>query len=1457
MTAPLFINKTVRDLHWVMFSPHLLTPHAGIRCLSDEWCLRLCEQSLPWLHELDADPSQLHVFLRAQRNVRRLGFYFAALLEFWMRMCPALAPPHADHKRTVLTQQQVHAGIGGQCAGQLKLVFERFLDSSPPTTQLVHLESHVKFFAWTPPSPNVTEFAAPSDDPHDPCEAREQSQDEGLAEYVGPFLGENLFHRVVEMRRKLSMCQAPAVRSFLAQHFHRSAHASATPDPPQPHDAPPESADKSVISESIVRGYLFYPLGDLAPQSFSPRVSALAQGRHAAPSCAAVSSSHLRGWWTSSLDELLAAAHPESLWALPGNGADAVGSLGGKLHWLSAAVALPVHTTNIAGADADVTPALPVIRGIPCLGVDDCPLLTAAQLRVTLLQLHSMAHGWGPNEPSPNDDGSSPAASLLFQMLPADTAPTPSSGEPLNTVQHMWLEASRGFLMPPGWNPAPLRRAMPLGLKSSMRQKQKSGAAMHEVDYRAADELFSVPHTLLAIRTGSDGGFATPPGMDEAKAARAHARAFAVGSARMAEHLGNDDQTIADAIVEDITATMRNIGPAIKAHLLALCLAVLAACGLPQPCDRDSALDAISRIDTCVRALLASRLQQTEAFSESKSDAFCSGEFEDGSRSPDSLEKVRGGAANSRFFLAKTVVARAVMLSGRVRGAVLLLRPLLCSCSRLLGSLFFAAIAGCKRSLCADQIARAALEELLTDGLQGGVDLPRSLLVEAFQVLDVRAARTLLNDGAAASVLCVAVDVVALHVQKAMHSVRSLDRGVCIAGCNVSEENSAACVSDSATTIRHICLLLKQLRALHLNLVDSAELITRLVDAHQWVHAEQLACTTSEEYVALRAAARAASPNTSNCSAMEAHDLPGLYALQTAKTDAVVTQIDLPPAIDGQSVETIAAHLGGYNRRTGARTSREKQSAASQVQVASTEDDTDHQELLRLLLRLAQQRLNRKLVTKLSSILQPHRRSTEVHSSSGRSKAVDEPSEDRASDACESGGCKGAVTGLPPYTVPSGTRVQCFDASCDRLQSEAALQRLRACATAVGVLPVIGVDAEWIAGRGIALLQLAAPGVCVLLRLHLLPKDLTAASAMELLPPPLPSLLADVSILKLGVGITQDLRLLHAQFGVIARGVLDLQNLAACSGFVDAGLQRLAAEALGMHLSKRIEIRCSDWEAAALSPEQIDYAAADAYVALDIFAHFYDACGGPRSSDSSAAATVLAWCAPLIDRIDRKSARKSAEQSVSSSLFPEIIKQPAASTAAFIDTSDEPDLDQQSDATCAAYDQKTANSPIDVPFDSLQLLARLSLLGITGPDATLLPSHATSRQGSLAVGSPDGVEEDRRTPFPVKSLAMFANGSPIVAVLGSEQKLDTVLLAQHLQLTPASRSAISRQLRLATPHECITAFGYRPGTVPPLGHRELSTPVVVDATCVSQSERPLLAGGGDFGVLYPTEASNF
>jgi prolyl-tRNA editing enzyme YbaK/EbsC (Cys-tRNA(Pro) deacylase) len=694
----------------------------------------------------------------------------------------------------------------------------------------------------------------------------------------------------------------------------------------------------------------------------------------------------------------------------------------------------------------------------------------------------------------------------------------------------------------------------------------------------------------------------------------------------------------------------------------------------------------------------------------------------------------------------------------------------------------------------------------------------------------------------------------------------------------MSVDEAAASVSSNATTLRLVSQLLKQLRVLHLNLVDAKDLITRLVSAHQWVYAEQVACAASEELSALRAATRVLPKfisDSENCCVTEEDGLLGLTSLQTAVRDACATRNErtthaLALAAQSQSVEKNAAFLGGYNRRTDACTSRQKSPVVfnswrshevsfTQVDSSSSDDDADQQALLWFLLRLAQRRLNRKLVAKLSGILQSHccAGATAIeHSSTSCHFDFDVPSEDQAADSYESADSKGDLTRLPPYSLPSGTTIECFDVSCDHLQSEAALQRLRAQATASDALPAIGVDAEWIAGRRVALLQLAAPGVCVLLRLHLLPKDATAASAAALLPPSLASLLGDASILKLGVGVDQDLRLLHSQFGVIARGVVDLQNLAACCGCSHAGLQRLTAEALGLHLCKRNQIRCSDWEAAALSPDQIQYAAIDAHVAVDIFSHFYGKYGRARgsgsscsssSSSSAAAAAVVAWCAPLTDRIDRKAARKLIGQPSSSTHLSRIFHS-TTSVDSSDDVVDDLDPSQQSWAEWAELTQAAESAREDGPFDSRQLLARLARLGIVGPDAVLVSSLQDPPQELIAVESSDGAEQNHELPFEVKSLALFVNGMPLVAVLASGQKLDAVLLAQHLQLPAASRSAISRKLRLATPQECVTKFGYRPGTMPPLGHRNLATAVVVDAACIRQTHRPMLAGGGDFGV---------
>lgn len=168
-------------------------------------------------------------------------------------------------------------------------------------------------------------------------------------------------------------------------------------------------------------------------------------------------------------------------------------------------------------------------------------------------------------------------------------------------------------------------------------------------------------------------------------------------------------------------------------------------------------------------------------------------------------------------------------------------------------------------------------------------------------------------------------------------------------------------------------------------------------------------------------------------------------------------------------------------------------------------------------------------------------------------------------------------------------------------------------------------------------------------------------------------------------------------------------------------------------------------------------------------------------------------------------------------------------------------------------------------------MSSLSRLGVSEYSAHLVPSDI--EQFGAAT----------RPYLSVKSLAVFAVGEPVVAVLPSHRKLDPFKLARHLKLALTSRKAMSKQVRLATPDECVRVFGFRPGTVPPVGHRAkhtLSTSVdesmvagsieprgstnedrdgntiavIVDREC-AESSSTLLGGGGDFGTLLHIEAA--
>ena len=86
-------HKAVRDLRWVLESPNLCSSReASLPLLCEKRSRAIVAEAEPWLRGLDEEPDELVSWLAEQHNVRRLGFYFAALLEFWARFCPAIQP---------------------------------------------------------------------------------------------------------------------------------------------------------------------------------------------------------------------------------------------------------------------------------------------------------------------------------------------------------------------------------------------------------------------------------------------------------------------------------------------------------------------------------------------------------------------------------------------------------------------------------------------------------------------------------------------------------------------------------------------------------------------------------------------------------------------------------------------------------------------------------------------------------------------------------------------------------------------------------------------------------------------------------------------------------------------------------------------------------------------------------------------------------------------------------------------------------------------------------------------------------------------------------------------------------------------------------------------------------------------------------------------------------------------
>jgi len=160
----------------------------------------------------------------------------------------------------------------------------------------------------------------------------------------------------------------------------------------------------------------------------------------------------------------------------------------------------------------------------------------------------------------------------------------------------------------------------------------------------------------------------------------------------------------------------------------------------------------------------------------------------------------------------------------------------------------------------------------------------------------------------------------------------------------------------------------------------------------------------------------------------------------------------------------------------------------------------------------------------------------------------------------------------------------------------------------------LGFDMEWKVIWGsshvpkTALIQLCDKNMILLIQI----------SSMNRFPAQLKTLLESPDIIKMGINISGDARKLQKDFNLKMRGILELLDVARCydPDFSIPGrwisLSNIVAKYLGKTLNKG-PVRVSNWEA-VLNEEQMEYAASDAYCALQVYNRIRDI-GGERNID--------------------------------------------------------------------------------------------------------------------------------------------------------------------------------------------------------------------------------------------------
>jgi len=106
-------------------------------------------------------------------------------------------------------------------------------------------------------------------------------------------------------------------------------------------------------------------------------------------------------------------------------------------------------------------------------------------------------------------------------------------------------------------------------------------------------------------------------------------------------------------------------------------------------------------------------------------------------------------------------------------------------------------------------------------------------------------------------------------------------------------------------------------------------------------------------------------------------------------------------------------------------------------------------------------------------------------------------------------------------------------------------------------------------------------------------------------PPEIKEILESAASVKVGFGLSDDVKRLRAKLGIHSVNVVDLSVALRTPGQRnDLGAKSAVAKFFGQKLQKSKKISTTNWASARLSDKQILYAADDAQVALRIYRHW-------------------------------------------------------------------------------------------------------------------------------------------------------------------------------------------------------------------------------------------------------------